>query len=143
MKFKLLLGIIFFTFLFIVSCKFLAFKKYAENYTISYGSSGGFTGAVNEFILKGDGSLSEYKSLSKDTVFLKTIAKKDLKNIIKIIDSKNLANIKLDEASNMNSFVRIYKNGNILHSFQWPQGKTDLPKELQELHTQLTKLYSK
>lgn len=143
MKHKLLLGIIFFTFLFIVSCKFLAFKKYAENYTICYGSSGGFTGAVNEYILRGDGNLSEHKSLNKDTVFLKTIIKKDLKNIIKIIDSKDLSKIKLDEASNMNTFIRVYKNGTILHSFQWPQGKADLPKELQELHTQLTQLYSK
>lgn len=124
-----------------VSCKFLAYKTYAKKFTISYGSGGGFTGEVKEYLLSGNGKLQLINTLSKDTTDIRTnISKKEIKEIIELSESKAILSTNLDAASNMNSFIRIYKGGNLLKSFQWPKGKMDLPSDLKKLDNLLYQL---
>ena len=117
----------------ITGCKLLAYHKHAESLSVSFGSGGGFTGAVNEYILDGKGILKTVKPFSKDTVILKTIEKKVVKNIFKTLESKELKNISLDLPGNMTNFIRFYDKGKEIKSYQWPQG-SDTPKELTELY---------
>lgn len=129
--------------LFIVSCKLINYRAYAGKFSISYGSSGGFSGGTDEYLLNGSGELREIKAFAKDSTLLKTISKSELKKIIKLADSKALKNISLDESGNMNNFIKIFKEGKLLNSYQWPQGKTDIPTELNQLNSMLNKLKQK
>jgi hypothetical protein len=116
----------------------LAYKKYAESLSVSFGSGGGFTGAVDEFILNGNGALKSIKPFTKDTILLKTLAKKDLKTIFKTLESKSLSKIKLDSPGNMTNFITFSKAGKIVQKYQWSQGTT-VPNEINQLFTLLNK----
>ena len=122
----------------LAGCKILAYKKYAEALSVSFGSGGGFTGAVDEFILYGNGTLKSIKPFSKDTLLLKTLAKKDIKKIFKTLESKSLNKIKLDAPGNMTNFITFSKAGKIIQKFQWSQGTT-VPNEINELFILLNK----
>lgn len=126
-----------------VSCKLLNYRGYAGKFSISYGSSGGFSGGTDEYLLNGSGELREIKAFSKDSTLLKTISKSELKKAIKLADSKAIKKISLDESGNMNNFIKIFKEGKLMKSFQWPQGKTDIPSELEQLNSMLNKLKQK
>jgi len=121
------------------SCKLVAYEKYMRKITVYYGSSGGFTGATDTYILSGKGTLSHYNSLKKDTVFLKTIDKDVLKNLIKKFDDKAIKGINLMKSGNMNFFIRIDGNGKELRNFQWTTD-TELPVEIKNLNEILQNL---
>lgn len=122
----------------LIGCKILAYKKYAESFSVSFGSGGGFTGAVDEFILSGNGMLKSVKPFSKDTVLLKTLSKKDTKAIFKKLESKTISVIKLDAPGNMTNFITFSKAGKILQKYQWAQG-AEAPKEISDLYNLLNK----
>ncbi len=121
-------------------CKHIAFRKYIQKYSLSFGHSGGFTGATNEHILTGRGSLYHIKEFSKDTSLLKTIGKKELKHIFKMADSKALKKLELNNPGNLTQFIRFYRNGQLVNSWQWAEG-SEPPVEIRELHASLHKLY--
>lgn len=140
MKSQIFAGTLLLIMVFTVSCKHIAYRSHAKHLSISFGSGGGFTGAVNEYILKGSGELYEVKAFSSDTVHLKTIPKKDLKKIFKYSESDQIQKILQNESGNMYRFIKLYKDGTLKNNFQWPQGKTDLPAELNELNQLLNQL---
>lgn len=116
----------------------LAYKKYAESLSVSFGSGGGFTGAVDEFILNGSGTLKSIKPFAKDTLILKTLTKKDTKAIFKKLESKSISEIKLDVPGNMTNFITFSKAGKIIQKYQWAQGSA-VPNEISELFLLLNK----
>jgi len=122
----------------LAGCKILAYKKYAEALSVSFGSGGGFTGAVDEFILNGNGTLKTIKPFVKDTVLLKTLSFKDTKAIFKKLESKSFSNLKLDAPGNMTNFITFSKAGKVLQKYQWSQGAT-VPNEINELFILLNK----
>jgi len=128
--------------LFSGSCKIIAYKKYAQKLNISFGSGGGFTGAYDEFLLNGKGQLSSIKPFSNDTSLLKTIDKKDFKNVFKTLESKLLQKIELNQVGNMNTFIKLYKNNQLIKSFQWADGATP-STELKELYNTLINFTTK
>ena len=121
------------------SCRHVAFRKYARNMSISYGGGGGFTGAIDEYILKGTGALYRIKAFSHDTVLLRTIDKKTLKKIILYADSKKLRKTEMNTPGNMSRFIHLYRDGRQVRSWQWAEG-ADIPAELKELNNRLNKL---
>ncbi len=106
---------------------------------IQFGSGGGFTGIYKEFSLNGKGQLSSIKTFSKTSTLLKTIDKKTFKSIFKQIESKDFKNITLNESGNLNTFIKFYKDTNIVKTYQWADGKTP-PKEISELYQSLINL---
>jgi hypothetical protein len=132
-----ILGIV--TLLISGSCKYVAYRKYAKGFSISFGQSGGFTGATSEYILNGKGYLSHIKEFSKDTTWLKTIEKKELKHIFKLAESKANMTTEYDKPGNMTKFIRFYKNGELIKNWQWSEG-AELPSDLKELDSKLNKL---
>lgn len=123
----------------LISCRFLSYKSYSKDLSISFGSGGGFTGEINEYILEGNGNLFLHKSLSNDTILLKNIEYKNIKNILKLSESNEIQLSNLKETGNMTNFIKIYKNGNQLKAISWPQEKTDLDLPIKVLNS---KLYS-
>jgi hypothetical protein len=121
------------------SCKQLAFGKYARRMTLSFGQSGGFTGAKSEYILTGKGQLFFIKEFTPDTSLLMLVPKNDIKRIFKLADSKNLKKIEMNTTGNMNRFIYLYCDGKHVKTWQWAEG-TDIPEELKELNTRLNKL---
>ncbi len=122
-----------------MGCKILVYKKYAESLSVSFGSGGGFTGAVDEFILSGNGQLKSIKSFSKDTIVLKSLSSKEIKKIFKMLETKSMDNIKLETPGNMTSFIYFSKAGKITHKYQWPEGSS-VPKEIAEIFKLLCQL---
>lgn len=119
-------------------CKILAYKKYAESLSVNFGSGGGFTGAVDEYILNGTGALKSIKPFGKDTLTLKTLSKKDTKIIFKMLESKAISTIQLDAPGNMTNFMTFSKAGKIVRKYQWAQGAS-VPKEINDLFILLNK----
>lgn len=119
-------------------CKILAYKKYAESLSVNFGSGGGFTGAVDEYILYGNGALKSIKPFAKDTVLLRKLSTKDTKAIFKMLESKAVSSIKLDSPGNMTNFIIFSKAGKPLQKYQWAQGAV-VPKEISGLFTLLNK----
>lgn len=127
-------------FLCLFSCKQLAYKKHVQDLSISFGSSGGFTGAKEEYILKGKGQLLQIKAFGKDTTQLKTIEKQQLERIFKMAKSREVMAISLDTPGNLTNFISLYKNNNLVKSWQWAEGK-EIPEEIKALYMALNKLY--
>jgi hydroxymethylpyrimidine pyrophosphatase-like HAD family hydrolase len=123
-----------------VSCKLISYKSYAKDFSITFGSGGGFTGEINEYILEGNGNLFSHKSLSNEIIFLKKIEFKHIKQIFKLAESNEIISYNLNETGNMTSFIKINKSDNQLNSISWPSGKTDLDTHLKELNTKLYNL---
>lgn len=128
--------------LLISGCKILAYKKYAEPLSISFGSGGGFTGARNEFLLLGNGQLKAIKPFTTDTTLLTTLEKKVYKSIFNKLESKTLKNLSYDKPGNMTNFITFYNKADMIKNYQWEQG-SEIPKELTELYNTLTQLTKK
>ncbi|OQA99223.1 MAG: hypothetical protein BWY22_00491 [Bacteroidetes bacterium ADurb.Bin217] len=110
MKLLILLFLSIFTF----SC---STHKQSSNQTnsfieIKYGSSGGYTGMTNEYLLLQNGKI--YKVSNEKLNFINQIEDKEIKNIEKQIVELNFKDIKLYENGNMTYFIEIqtstYKN---------------------------------
>ncbi len=129
-------------FLILSGCKILAYKKYAEPLSISFGSGGGFTGARNEFILQGNGQLKAIKPFTTDTTVITTLSKKVYKSIFNQLESKTLSKLSYEKPGNMTNFITFYNKGELKKNFQWEQG-SEIPKELKELYNTLIQLTKK
>jgi len=95
-----------------------ATQKQAKNRTtgfieIKFGSSGGFSGMTNEYLLKQDGNV--YKNTADKLNFINQIETIEIKNIEKQIAVLNFKHIELNEKGNMTYFIEVqtstYKNG--------------------------------
>jgi hypothetical protein len=121
------------------ACKQLAYRKHIKTYSISYGQGGGFTGATTEHILKGDGNLYFIREFSTDTAFVHKIENKKLKQVFRMAESKTLLAIEQDKPGNMSSFIRLYKDKQLVKSWVWAEG-AEVAQPLKDLQIQLRTL---
>jgi len=82
---------------------------------ISFGSSGGFSGMGNVYLLKSNGEVFKQ---SENPSIINTISKKEIKQISKIISEKDFNNLKFSETGNMNYFIEI-KTGTTVNKLSW------------------------
>lgn len=113
-------------------------KKVTNTIEINFGSGGGFTGLYENYRLSKSGALSKINNL-KDS-FIKTISKSKHQYILKKISSQNLLKINLQESGNMNCYIDIIKAGKVVKKFQWPLGKSGLPKQVREIDSLLNSI---
>lgn len=90
-----------------ISC---ATKKQANNSTpeiieITFGSSGGFTGLGNQYLLKQDGKV--YKTTTDSLSLLNLIEVTDIENIKKQLVVLDFENIELNVKGNMTYFIEV------------------------------------
>ncbi|UII25372.1 hypothetical protein LVD15_18990 [Fulvivirga maritima] len=103
---------------------------------IRFGSGGGFTGAVKQYQLSKEGSLS---LISKnDTSFIKTIDPEKLSQIIRTAEKAKP--IKLNEPKNMYQFIELDTKDENHYRWVWGLGHQDLPEELDILYKSLSNL---
>jgi hypothetical protein len=106
--------------------------------SISFGNSGGFTGAVNEYILNEDGGL--YKVIlhqsGADTLFKLKLEKQETSYIFNRISDDTIKQIELNEAGNFTYFIALVKNRAILSSYHWTD-ISDVPVQLKALYERL------
>lgn len=110
--------------------------KKAKEPQISFGSGGGFTGLVEEFILHKNGTLFKVNAVGKDTVLIKTLDKKTTNAFFENISTNTMQKLELNQAGNMNYFVTLLKGHEIVRSYHWTDG-SDVPGELQDLYNKL------
>lgn len=97
-----------------ISC---ATQKQAKNPTtsfieIKFGSSGGFSGMTNEYLIKQDGKV--YKNTSDSLYLINQIGNSEIESIEKQIVELNFEKLELNEKGNMTYFIELqtstYKN---------------------------------
>lgn len=97
----------------------LSHKKTSEPLSISFGSGGGFTGAVDEYILSEKGQLKKVSGLNHDTLILKTISRSEVKPFFDAIKSPEFKKIQLNETGNMTWFIHYYKGSKLIRTYRW------------------------
>jgi hypothetical protein len=117
------------------ACK-LSYGKQILKHNIYFGSSGGFTGARDEYVLKGSGNLYKINSSTNDTTFVKKADSKATRDIFKRAESETLLGINLNQPGNMNHFINIYDEAGLVKGFLWTEGST-LPQELNQFNALL------
>ncbi len=79
---------------------------------IKFGSSGGFTGMANEYLIKQDGQV--YKKSSDNLTLINRIENSEIENINNQFVKLYFENLKLNETGNMTYFIEVqtsnYKN---------------------------------
>lgn len=94
-----------------------ASKKITQDSTeIKFGSTGGFTGMTNQYLIKGDGKV--YKN-SIDTInAINELKKCELKIIHKQLNKLDFENLKLNEKGNMTYFIEV-KTDKFQNKISW------------------------
>ena len=128
--------IFYFLISFVVLCSCSASKVVSQVQSIKFGSGGGFTGAVNQYELEANGSLSVIAK--GDTSQLKVVSKEQMEKILSLAES--VKTIKMNEPKNMYQFIEINYKQEDPYRWVWGLGRQDLPSELNELFETLTNL---
>lgn len=118
------------------SCNLFKHEKSPVPYVIRFGSRGGFTGALDEYILKGSGILQKIDHFRGDTTILKTLTKKETSGIFEKVTSEQFSNIYLDQEGNLNYFLKLMEGQLLVKSWQWTEG-TEVPTEMKTLYREL------
>ena len=87
--------IFYFLISFVVLCSCSASKVVSQVQSIKFGSGGGFTGAVNEYELEANGSLSVIAK--GDTSQLKVVSKEQMEKILSLAESVKTIDDELHE----------------------------------------------
>jgi hypothetical protein len=99
---------------------------------ISFGNSGGFAGATNEYLLKSNGEV--YKIKNVDTLKINQIDKKEIKKISGFIKSSTFKDLNLNETGNITYFIEV-KALNYNKKVTW--GENSKAGELREFYKEL------
>jgi hypothetical protein len=110
----------------------------SETLSISFGSGGGFTGAIEEYILRDNGVLERIAVLKtfNDTIRLKTLNKNETSDFFKKLSNDSMNQIELNEVGNITYFITLIKGKEIVRSYQWTDN-SDIPTEIKLLYTTL------
>lgn len=114
MKTFVFLAIVLFSFS--CSCQKNQQKSSSAFDEISFGSSGGFTGMGNVYLLKANGEV--FKQSEAVPSKINKISKKEVKQISKIIIEKDFNKLAFSEKGNMNYFIEI-KAGTSVNKLSW------------------------
>ncbi len=109
-------------------------KKLTNKFSrITFGNSGGFTGAANEYLLKSNGEV--YKIRNVDTIKINQINKKEIQDISSFIKSSSFKDRNLNETGNMTYFIEV-KALNFNKKVTW--GENSQASEIRELYKKLS-----
>ncbi|MBN2164656.1 MAG: hypothetical protein JW717_00095 [Marinilabiliaceae bacterium] len=95
---------------------------------IKFGSSGGFTGMTNEYLIKQDGKV--FKITSDTLNQLNQIDNSEIKNIDRQIVELEFENLKLRDKGNMTYFIEV-QTSNFINKITWTdQTQNDSVRQL-------------
>jgi hypothetical protein len=107
--------------------------------SISFGSGGGFTGAVTKYQINSKGEVVEIKTLEKTSHQLKKINKNELKTINKKINKLSGEQLKFNHPGNLYYFIEFEKDKKKIN-ITWGDPAFNEPKEVKELYEYLNTL---
>jgi len=91
----------------ILSLITLMFASCGSNMAIYFGSGGGFTGAVQEYVIESDGTLSQCKANCTEKLSLKQLKRSELKELHPRVKQYQLTELDYNQPYNMYKFLRI------------------------------------
>ncbi len=117
------------------------YQKPEEKLSISFGNGGGFTGAIDEYILQEDGQLHkvELTKTGADTLLIKKLKRKEVSVFFQKMTDDSLTLIELNEVGNITYFISLVKGKELVKSFHWKDG-SDVPSDIQILYNRLMEL---
>lgn len=126
--------------IFFVSCKKYTPVDYPKGQII-FGSGGGFTGAMNEYVLLESGALFTRNSLEGEYTTSSKIERNMTKQMFSNIDFLGIKNIKLNSPGNKYYFIQI-KDKNTDHKITWG-GNEKAPDQVKSFYKLLNHLVKK
>jgi len=106
---------------------------------ITFGSGGGFTGAVTKYQINSKGEILEIKTFEKTTRQIKKISKNELKTINKKINKLSGDQLKFNHPGNLYYFIEFEKEKKKIN-ITWGDPTFTEPKEVKELYEYLNTL---
>ncbi len=117
------------TLLLIIACGTQSMPKAVKPYEVQWGTSGGFTGGGEGYIIYPDGTVARWKkataAAAMKTEMVGRLSPEVCLSICRIIEEKRVLQIKQTETGNMTTVLTLRRDGND-HHFSWPaeSGKT-------------------
>lgn len=115
---KLFLPLVAFSMLFFSCSKKFTSPLEATGPQISFGSGGGFSGQVNEFVLLSNGQLFEKVAFKEEFVKLPKVKKAQVDQIFETYQTLNFSELSVREPGNMYSFIS-FKEDKEEHRLVW------------------------
>ncbi len=105
---------------------------------ITFGSGGGFTGAVIKYQIKSSGEVTRFNTIENKTLLIKQIDNRELRNINKKINKLTETQLKFNQPENLYYFIEL-DNG-VKTIITWGENNKEVPLEITQLYTYLNKL---
>jgi hypothetical protein len=106
---------------------------------ISFGNGGGFTGNIIEYSIDTNGTITKFEIITKKTITIKTIEKKDIRNIYRKAEELPLETYEFNYPGNTYNFIKVLKNGKEYY-ISWGDGKHSVKSEFEEFYNNLLTL---
>jgi hypothetical protein len=114
-------------------------QKSVGTYTsrqLIFGSGGGFSGQVIEYILQENGQLSRSNSLSEENKVLGTLPQKEVQRYFEQAQQLKLSALNFKHPGNMYYFIRL-KEGENVQEVVWGDADHQVPTQVQDLYQTL------
>lgn len=125
-----------------MSCKSRNASKVTHVYSVEFGTYGGFTGAYDSYIFSGNGIFILKDSINTgESVYTLTDEQKQstLAEIQAIIGTEKT----YDVPGNMNQFIRIRDNGQVVYEANWAIEDKSVPTKVKTLYEHLNQFKEK
>ncbi len=106
---------------------------------ILFGKGGGFTGKYDDYSLNSSGILFKKDPSTKEFIKIKTLNKKDNKNIFKEIDNNKLFELNFNNPYNISCYIEIIK-GSVSNKIVWGNAKNPPPAAVEIMFNKLMNL---
>ncbi len=111
-------------------------KKSNEPKTLTFGNSGGFSGATNEYYLSDDGGFIHYESRRSVRTELRNVDKQVVKQVFANFDKLGFNELELNDPGNLTNYLKL-KQGDTEKVLKWGGPNDEVPDLLKKYFTNL------
>ncbi len=128
---------------FILLFSFCKTKDYTptkyEGQKISFGTSGGFTGALDAYHLISNGQLFKQEGRKEVFTAMESVPKKEVAALFQQLLDLKLHELKMDDPGNLSKFIE-YEAGDIKNKIVWPVEDKNANADYNQFYQKLTNL---
>jgi hypothetical protein len=109
-----------------------------EHYTgkkIVIGTEGGLVSMRNETIILYTGQVYYHNNVINEYKYLKTLDKKQLKTVFKLIRTPGLPGKRFNHPGKMITFLQYYKNQKLIKDYAWGEPGVEIPAALDKTYS--------
>ena len=100
---------------------------------ITFGSGGGFTGAIIKYQIKSNGEVLKFNTIENKTILVKQINNREYKEINEKVNKLTETQLKYNQPENIYYFIEI-DNG-VKTVITWGENNKEAPLEIKQLYT--------